>query len=182
MPLSAALHVWERDILCAHTPSNKCKQGPISLSVDIKRNVRKVWRERKNQQDAKIRCLLSTSVSTCFGNHYAHLHENKDRMLLHTVYWAGSAVVGGCVVGCEHCQCSHPTTLSSHFAHDARSQEPKAWNVRSSCRYFCCRLAVLTVIKVFSHSLAIKCKIITISINKVTNCPGGTQTNWYIFS
>jgi len=32
--------------------------------------------ERENQQDATIRCLLSTSVSTCFGHHYAHLQEN----------------------------------------------------------------------------------------------------------
>ena len=31
----------------------------------------------KNQQDATIRCLLLTSVSTCFGHHYAHLQENK---------------------------------------------------------------------------------------------------------
>ena len=62
---------------------------------------------KKNQQDATIRCLLSTSVSTCFGHNYAHLHENKDRVLLHTVYWL-VAVVGRCVVGCE--DCSHPTT------------------------------------------------------------------------
>jgi hypothetical protein len=34
----------------------------------------------KNQQDATIRCLLSTSVSTCFGHHYARLQENKDRV------------------------------------------------------------------------------------------------------
>ena len=33
--------------------------------------------ERENQQDATIRCLLSTSVSTCFGHHYAHLQEKK---------------------------------------------------------------------------------------------------------
>ena len=32
----------------------------------------------KNQHDATIRCLLLTSVSTCFGHHYAHLQENKD--------------------------------------------------------------------------------------------------------
>jgi len=31
--------------------------------------------KRENQQDATIRCLLSTSVSTCFGHHYAHLQE-----------------------------------------------------------------------------------------------------------
>jgi len=33
--------------------------------------------KREDQQDAKIRCLLLTSVSTCFGHHYAHLQEKK---------------------------------------------------------------------------------------------------------
>jgi len=33
--------------------------------------------KRKDQQDATIRCLLLTSVSTCFGHHYAHLQESK---------------------------------------------------------------------------------------------------------
>jgi len=37
----------------------------------------KVWRE-KNQQDETIRCLLLTSISKCFGHHYAHLQENKE--------------------------------------------------------------------------------------------------------
>jgi len=50
--------------------------------------------ERENQQDAKISCLLSTSVPTCFGHHYAHLQENKERVLLHMVYCAGSAGCG----------------------------------------------------------------------------------------
>ena len=36
--------------------------------------------ERENQKDATIRCLLLTSASTCFGHHYAHLQENKDRV------------------------------------------------------------------------------------------------------
>ena len=27
--------------------------------------------KREDQQDATIRCLLLTSVSTCFGHHYA---------------------------------------------------------------------------------------------------------------
>jgi hypothetical protein len=31
----------------------------------------------EDQQDATIRCLLLTSVSTCFGHHYAHLQEKK---------------------------------------------------------------------------------------------------------
>ena len=33
--------------------------------------------KREDQQDATIKCLLLTSVSTCFGHHYAHLQENK---------------------------------------------------------------------------------------------------------
>ena len=33
--------------------------------------------KRDDQQDATIRCLLLTSVSTCFGHHHAHLQENK---------------------------------------------------------------------------------------------------------
>jgi hypothetical protein len=36
--------------------------------------------EKKIQQDATIICLLLTSVSKCFGHHYAHLQENKDRV------------------------------------------------------------------------------------------------------
>jgi hypothetical protein len=28
-------------------------------------------------KDATIICLILTSVSTCFGHHYAHLQENK---------------------------------------------------------------------------------------------------------
>jgi len=51
-------------------------------------NVNIKCEERENQQDATIRCLLSTSVSTCFGHHYAHLQENKDRVSLHMVYCA----------------------------------------------------------------------------------------------
>ena len=34
--------------------------------------------KREDQQDATIRRLLLTSVSTCFGHHYVHLQENKD--------------------------------------------------------------------------------------------------------
>ena len=65
--------------------------------------------ERENQQDATINCLLSTSVSTCFGHHYANLQENKDRVTAYSVLlwfcWMWLvAVVGRCFVGCEHCE------------------------------------------------------------------------------
>ena len=42
------------------------------MSVHREQNMKK-----EDQQDATIRCLLLTSVSTCFGHHYAHLQENK---------------------------------------------------------------------------------------------------------
>jgi len=42
------------------------------MTVHREQNMR-----REDQQDATIRCLLLTSVSTCFGHHYAHLQENK---------------------------------------------------------------------------------------------------------
>ena len=35
------------------------------------------YMKREDQQDATIRCLLLTSVSTCFGLHYVHLQEIK---------------------------------------------------------------------------------------------------------
>ena len=61
----------------------------------------------EDQQDATIRCLLLTSVSTCFGHHYAHLQENKGPVtafgVLFLFCWMWLvAVVGRCLAGCEH--------------------------------------------------------------------------------
>ena len=48
--------------------------------------------EREDQQDATITCLLLTSVSTCFGHHYAHLQENKGPFTAFGVlFWFYSA-------------------------------------------------------------------------------------------
>ena len=63
--------------------------------------------KREDQQDATIRCLLLTSVSTCFGHHYAHLQENKGPVnafgVLFWFCWMWLvADVGRCIVGCEH--------------------------------------------------------------------------------
>ena len=66
-------------------PANKTL---VQVPVTVHRE-QSVKREKTN----KIRCLLSTSVSTCFGHHCDHLKENKDRVLLHMVYCSGS---GGC--------------------------------------------------------------------------------------
>ena len=63
--------------------------------------------KREDQQDATIRCLLLTSVSTCFVHHYAHLQENKGPVTAFSVlFWFCwmwlVAVMGRCLVGCEH--------------------------------------------------------------------------------
>jgi len=49
--------------------------------------------KREYQQDATIQmfivnfsCLLLTTVSTCFGDHYTHHQENKDHVLQHMVF------------------------------------------------------------------------------------------------
>ena len=53
--------------------------------------------------------FIFNNFSTCFGHHYAHLQENKTYVTAHGVLrwycWMWLvAVVGRCVVGCEHCE------------------------------------------------------------------------------
>jgi len=53
--------------------------------------------------------LIINTFSTCFGHHYAHLQETKTcvtaRGVLRWYCWMWLvAVVGRCVVGCEHCE------------------------------------------------------------------------------
>jgi hypothetical protein len=68
---------------------------------------RKHYMKREDQQDTTIRRLLLTSVSTCFGHHYAHLQEKKGPVTAFSVlFWFCwmwfVAVVGRCLAGCEH--------------------------------------------------------------------------------
>ena len=63
--------------------------------------------KREDQQHATIRRLLLTSVSICFGHHYAHLQEIKGPVTAFGVlFWFCLmwlvAVVGRCLAGCEH--------------------------------------------------------------------------------
>ena len=72
------------------------------MTLHREQNMRK-----EDQQDATIRCLLLTPVSTCFGHHYAHLQENKGPVTAFCVlFWFCwmwlVAVVGRCLAGCEH--------------------------------------------------------------------------------
>ena len=69
--------------------------------------LRELNMKKEDQQDATIRCLLLTSVSTCFGHHYAHLQENKGPVTAFGVsFWFCwmwlVAVVGRCLAGCDH--------------------------------------------------------------------------------
>jgi len=48
--------------------------------------------ERENQQDTTIICLLSISLSTCFGHHYAHLQEEKDRVTAYAYMCMGKQI------------------------------------------------------------------------------------------
>ena len=71
------------------------------MTVHIEQNMK-----REDQQDATIRCLLLTSVSTCFGHHYAHLQENKGPV---TAFWCAVLVLldvagSGCgALSCRKC-------------------------------------------------------------------------------
>ena len=62
--------------------------------------------KREDQQDATVRRLLLSSVSTCFGHHYAHLQKNKGPVTAFGVlFWFCwmwlVAVVGRCFAGSE---------------------------------------------------------------------------------
>ena len=63
--------------------------------------------KREDQQDATIRCLLLTSVSTCFGHHYAHVQEIKGPVnafgVLFWFCWMWLVAVDGrCLAGSDH--------------------------------------------------------------------------------
>ena len=80
--------------------ADQIKIRVITVLVDMLTQIMK----RENQQDATIRCLLLTSISTCFGHHYAHLQENKEPVTVFDVlFWFCwmwlVAVVGRCLVG-----------------------------------------------------------------------------------
>jgi len=74
--------------------------------------------KREDQQDATIRCLLLTSLSTCFGHHYAHLQEIKGPVtafgVLFWFCWLWLVpVVGRCLAGCGHYEGFCSTELHS---------------------------------------------------------------------
>ena len=70
--------------------------------------------------------FIINNFSTCFGHHYAHLQENKTyvtaRGVLFWFCWMWLvAVVGRCVVGCEHCRTVTFTVRTPHNAAQSNS-------------------------------------------------------------
>ena len=81
----------------------------------------------EDQQDATIRCLLLTSVSTCFGHHYAHLQENKVPVTAFVVlFWFCwmwlVAVDRRCLAGCDHYD--HWLNRNLHSDHIVQDSDP----------------------------------------------------------
>ena len=78
-----------------------------------------VWNmKREDQQDATIRCLLLTSASTCFGQNYAHLQENKGRVTAFDVLLWFCCMWLVAVVGALSCRTwprQRPTTATNHI-------------------------------------------------------------------
>ena len=102
----------------AHMLSFLSLQGPRSDTTCT------VFMKREDQQDATIRCLLLTSVSTCFGHHYANLQEIKGPVTAFGVlFWFCwmwlVAVVGRCLVGCEHYEAFCSTQKQNRNLHSA---------------------------------------------------------------
>ena len=57
----------------------KTQNKMVVTVIDLRQNLEN-FMKREDQKDATIRCLLLTSVSTCFGHHYAYLQDNKGRI------------------------------------------------------------------------------------------------------
>jgi hypothetical protein len=102
----------------------------IKLQVPVTVHLEQSVKRQKTQQNATIRCLLLKSVSTCFGHHYAHLQEKRPCVTAYGVlFWFCwmwlVAVVGRCLVGCEHCEGLFKprivgTELSVSAVHDSK--------------------------------------------------------------
>ena len=76
--------------------------------------------KREDQQDATVRFLILTSVSTIFGHHYAHHQENKSPVtafgVLPRFCWMWLvAVVGRSLEGCEHYSALQVQITATHI-------------------------------------------------------------------
>jgi len=88
--------------------------------------------------------FIINTFSTCFGHNYAHLQENKTcvtaRGVLSWFCWLWLvAVLGRCVVGCEHCEgyCSnnnlHSVRILQRSAHNRYQPHPAKPAQHTTC-------------------------------------------------
>jgi len=89
--------------------------------------------------------FIINTFSTCFGHHYAQLQENKTcvtaRGVLGRFCWMWLvAVVGRCVVGCEHCEGCCSTLQASGFSdrNITSRNNVMVFNLSDSSGYFVC--------------------------------------------
>jgi len=92
--------------------------------------------------------FIIKTFSTYFGHHYAHLQENKTCVTARGVMrWFCSmwlvAVVGRCVVGCEHCEgrtvtftLLAPYNAAPHNRYQPHPAEPAQQTTCSNTRWF----------------------------------------------
>jgi len=85
--------------------------------------------KRVDQKDATIRCLLLISVSTCFGQYYAHPQENNGPVtafgVLFWFWWMWLVAVDGrCLAGCDHYEGFCSKCFGHHYAHLQENKDP----------------------------------------------------------
>ena len=88
--------------------------------------------------------FIITSISTCFGHHYAHLQENKGPVTAFGVlFWFCwmrlVAVVGRCLVGCDHCEGFH----SPHNRYEPHPAEPEQHTKCSNSSFVLLKMGIM---------------------------------------
>ena len=114
-----------------------CLEGKITLMTCCNFRflwpciVSKLWSERENQHDATVRCLLSTLSQHVSGIIMPIFRRTRRITACGVLRWFCwmwlVAVVGRCVVGCEHCEgyCStSPYNAAPHNRYQPHPAEP----------------------------------------------------------
>jgi len=120
-PCSGRTTLLLRDLLTNREEWIKCLPANLSLPKTLLVCFRflwpcivsKSWSERESQQDAAVRCLLST-LSQHVSGIIMPIFRRTRRVLLYVVCCAGSA-------GCEHPTTQRPTTATNHIQQNQRS-------------------------------------------------------------
>jgi len=122
-------HTTCRQTLLLMFPDQICTKPPRQI---VK------WERKPTRCNSQM--FIINTFSTYFGHHYAHLQENKTCVTACGVLrwfcctWL-LAVVGRCVVGCEHCEGYCSTTAINHTQQNQRSTPHAVTHVLFSWRW-----------------------------------------------